>query len=219
MKMARISAFARSLMTVALLLLASLPAMTSAHADDAAQPASYRPSESASDSYIIGTGDKLRVIVFGEDDLGGTFDVDGNGYVSLPLIGQVKVAGLSSTQVEQTITSLYANGYLKEPRVNVEIAQYRPFYVIGQVNKPGEYPYVNDMSLPNAIALAGGYTDKAEQGGVYIRRNGQTTERYYDADSVVKIYPGDVVRIPSSLFWVGLTALAPFAGIFYNLKL
>lgn len=217
MKMARFPVFARLLLAVACLLLAGL--CRAASADDAAQPTNYRPSESASDTYIIGTGDKLRIIVFDEADLSGTFDVDGNGYVSLPLVGQVKVAGLSSTKAEQTIVSLYANGYLKEPRVNVEIAQYRPFYVIGQVNKPGEYPYVNDMSLPNAIALAGGYTDKAEQGGVYIRRDDQTAEKYYDADGVVKIYPGDVVRIPASPFWVGLTALAPFAGIFYNLKL
>lgn len=219
MTMARIPAFARSLLAAAILLFAGFAGMASARADDSVQPASYRPSETASDTYIIGTGDKLRIIVFGEDDLGGTFDVDGSGYVSLPLIGQVKVAGLSATQAEQTVTSLYANGYLKEPRVNIEIAQYRPFYVIGQVNKPGEYPYVNDMSLPNAVALAGGYTDKAEQGGVYIRRNGDTSEKYYDADAVVKIYPGDVVRIPSSAFWVGLSAIAPFAGIFYNLKL
>lgn len=219
MRMARIPEFARPLLAACAMLLATFAATGFARADDAAQPTAYRPSESITDTYRIGTGDKLRVTVFDETDLSGTFDVDGDGFVSLPLIGQVKVSDLSANQAEQAITAKYADGYLKEPRVNVEVAQYRPFYVIGQVNKPGEYPYVNAMSLPNAVALAGGYTDKAVEGGVYIRRNGDAKETYYDAEGMVPIYPGDVVRVPASPFWTAISVMGPVAGLLYGLRL
>lgn len=219
MKMGRIPGFARLAFAAGMMLFAAFASTGLARADDTAQPAAYRPSEPAADSYKIGTGDKLRITVFGEADLSGTFDVDGNGIVSLPLIGEVKVADLSASQAEQAISAKYADGFLKEPRINVEVAQYRPFYVIGQVNKPGEYPYVNDMSLPNAVALAGGYTDKAVEGGVYIRRNGDAKETYYDADGVVPIYPGDVVRVPASPFWTAISVMGPVAGLLYGLRL
>ncbi|MGN6514573.1 MAG: polysaccharide biosynthesis/export family protein [Rhizomicrobium sp.] len=219
MKMGRIPGFARLAFVAGAMLFAAFAGAGFARADDAAQPAAYRPSEPVADSYKIGTGDKLRITVFGEADLSGTFDVDGNGIVSLPLIGEVKVADLSASQAEQAISAKYADGFLKEPRINVEVAQYRPFYVIGQVNKPGEYPYVNDMSLPNAVALAGGYTDKAVEGGVYIRRNGDAKETYYDADGLVPIYPGDVVRVPASPFWTAISVMGPVAGLLYGLRL
>lgn len=164
------------------------------------------------DNYELGSGDKVHIIVYGEDDLGGTFDVDGQGFVSLPLIGPTKVAGLSARQVERLVRDKLADGYVNDPRVNVEIVQYRPFYVIGEVNKPGEYPYVNQMSVLNAVALAGGFTIKAIEGGVYVRRSGSSEEIYLPADLASKIYPGDVVRIASSPFWDFLSIAGPLAG-------
>ncbi len=150
--------------------------------------------------------------MYGEDDLGGTFEVDGGGFVSLPLIGEVKVAGLTVREVERDVVDRLSDGYVLEPRVNVQIHEYRPFYVIGEVNKPGQYPYVNEMNVLNAIALAGGYTVKAIEEGVYIRRNGQTNEVYLPANPASKIYPGDVVRIASSPFWDFLSIAGPLAG-------
>ncbi len=191
----------------------ALGCCTAAHADDqtAATPAAFSaPSED--DNYKLGAGDKLRIIVYGEDDLSGTFDVDGNGFISLPLIGPMKVAGLSPREVEGAMTTQFADGYLRAPRVNVEVAQYRPFYVIGEVNKPGEYPYTNDMTVLNAVADAGGFTQKAAEGGFYVRRNGETKEIYLPADPSSKIYPGDVVRIDSSTFWDALSILGPLSG-------
>ncbi|HXL98687.1 MAG TPA: polysaccharide biosynthesis/export family protein [Rhizomicrobium sp.] len=165
------------------------------------------------ETYRLGSGDKVRVIVFGEDDLGGTFDVDGSGIISLPLIGTIKAAGLSAHDLEVKITAALANGYLNDPHVNVEVTTYRPFYVIGEVNKPGEYPYVNDMSVLNAVSLAGGYTERAIESSVCVRRNGDTKEACVDADETLKIYPGDVVRIPVSPFWSVMSIVSPLAGI------
>jgi polysaccharide export outer membrane protein len=212
MRRARIPGFVRHLAAAVAITLAVAAGIGEARADQTAQPASFQPPASIADTYKLGTGDKLRVIVYGEDDLGGTFDVDGNGFISLPLIGQVKVGGLSAPDVERAITAKFSDGYLKEPRVNVEVAQYRPFYVLGEVNRPGSYPYTDGMSIQNAVADAGGYTQKAVEGGVYVRHAGDTQETYLSTDTAAQIYPGDVVRVPSSFFWDTISVLGPLSG-------
>jgi polysaccharide export outer membrane protein len=190
-------------------------ALGAAHAADAiAGSASYslQPGMDAT-SYRLGTGDKVRVIVFGEDDLGGEFQIDSSGYVRLPLIGELQAQGLTVQALETRIETALGNGYLQQPRVNVEVTDYRPFYIIGEVNKPGQYPYVNDMSAPNAIALAGGYTEKAADSFLYVRRNGQTKEEEVPADETTKIGPGDVVRVPPTMFWAAITFAGPISAI------
>ena len=167
------------------------------------------------DNYRLGAGDKVRVIVYGEDDLGGTFEVDGNGNISLPLIGEVKALGQSAPQLESAITGDLADGYLNNPRVNIEVTTYRPFYVLGEVNRPGQYPYVNDMNVLNAVALAGGYTDRAREQSICIRRNGDTKEECIDADETTKVHPGDVVRVPESPFWAVMSFVGPITGLAY----
>jgi protein involved in polysaccharide export with SLBB domain len=164
-------------------------------------------------NYRLGSGDQIRVIVYGEDDLGGQFTVDGNGFVSMPLIGQVKAAGFAATDLETQITAKLADGYLNSPRVSVEITTYRPFYVIGQVNKPGEYPFVNGMTILNAVALAGGYTDQADDSDVYVRRNGTSKEVEVPADQTTRIYPGDVIRITRTTFWSVVSVVAPIGQV------
>ena len=151
-------------------------------------------------SYQLGAGDKLRLSVFGESDLGGEFEIDGSGDVRLPLIGQVRAAGLTVHAFEQKIIKLLEDGYLRDPRVSIEVVNYRPFYIIGEVNKPGQYPYVNGMNALNAIALAGGFTPKANKSDVYLQRNGQTGEQEYPSDETTKVQPGDVIRIPERFF-------------------
>jgi polysaccharide export outer membrane protein len=102
------------------------------------------------------------------------------------------------------------------PRVAVSVISYRPFYILGEVNKPGAYPYTSNMTAMTAIALAGGHTTKAVTSTLYIQRQGQTAEREYPADQRTKIYPGDVVRIPDTVFWrimsyaLPLTAVRPY---------
>lgn len=177
-------------------------------------PQTGESSASSSDSaYRLGTGDKVRVIVFGEDDLGGEFQIDDGGFVRLPLIGQLSAAGLSPRELEQRIASTLGDGYLVSPRVSVEVTAYRPFYIIGEVNKPGQYAYVNDMGAPNAIALAGGYTTKASDSWIYVRRDGQKDEERLAADATTKIQPGDVVRVPQTAFWAAITFAGPLSAI------
>ncbi|MGD0191289.1 MAG: polysaccharide biosynthesis/export family protein [Rhizomicrobium sp.] len=184
------------------------------HAAEAGQPASLRADVSEPQTtYHLATGDKVHVIVYGEDDLSGDFDVDSNGYLRLPLIGQVKAQGLASHELEDRIAAALADGYLQQPRVNVEIIGYRPFYIIGEVQKPGQYPYVNAMNALNAVALAGGYTEKAEASFVYVRRNGETEEHKVPCDQATLIQPGDVVRVPTSLFWALVNVAGPVSAI------
>ncbi len=113
--------------------------------------------EAATPSYVLGTGDKLRITVFGEPDLSGEFEVGASGAVSLPLIGDVSTVESDLRQLERKIIAKLKDGYLKKPQVTVEVLQYRPFFILGNVKKPGSFPYVNGMTVLNAIALAGGY--------------------------------------------------------------
>lgn len=168
---------------------------SSVPAPQASAPAAV--SEAAPD-YTLGSGDKLRVIVFGEQDLSGEFDVTGTGKVSLPLIGQVQAAGLTLDEFEHKIASKLKEGYLTSPKVSVEVLNYRPFYIIGEVTKPGEYPYTNGMTVLNSVAVAGGFTYRANQDQVFITRGGNESE--YPVSQSVRVLPGDIVRIPERFF-------------------
>jgi len=163
--------------------------------------AAAAPADAPADSYQLGSGDKIHLVVFGQSDLSGDFVVDGTGNVQLPLVGQVKAAGLSSVEFEKEVVQAYRNAeILKDPRVSVQVINYRPFYIIGEVNKPGEYPYVNGMTALNAVAVAGGYTWRGDDSVVYIRRNGSEEERRFPADQSTKIQPGDVIRVGERFF-------------------
>ncbi|PKQ05929.1 MAG: polysaccharide biosynthesis protein [Alphaproteobacteria bacterium HGW-Alphaproteobacteria-11] len=153
----------------------------------------------ASLDYRLGSGDKLRLIVFGENDLSGEFDVSGSGRVALPLIGQVDAAGLTLSQFEAAVVTKLQDGYLNNPRVSAEVLNYRPFYIFGEVGSPGQYPYTSGMTILNAVAVAGGYTYRANQERVFITR-GEGAEVAYPASQAVKVLPGDVVRIPERFF-------------------
>jgi len=163
--------------------------------------------------YVLGPGDKMRLIVFGETDLSGDFTIDGSGFVRLPLIGQVRAAGYTSQQLEAAIGGSLAQGYLKQPRVSVEVSTYRPFYIIGAVNRPGQYPYVDHMNAMNAIALAGGFTPTAVESVVFIRREGSNTEQEVPVDRTTTIRPGDVVKVHNTFFSDVVSFMAPFSGV------
>lgn len=160
----------------------------------------YSPPASASGTYVLGPTDRVRVKVYGEPDVAGEYEVDAGGYVSIPLAGSIKAAGLTTRQLERSITSALSKGIVRDPRVNVEIALYRPFYILGEVKKSGEYPYRAGMTVLDAIASAGGFTYRANENKVYLRRSGSTVEEIYPLDVPVLVFPGDNIRIPERYF-------------------
>ncbi|MBU6445113.1 MAG: polysaccharide export protein [Alphaproteobacteria bacterium] len=162
--------------------------------------------------YRLGSGDKVHVTVYDEKDLTGDFQISGSGQIAFPLIGEVRAAGLTAPQLGDELAHKLAAGYLIAPRVAVEVATYRPFYVVGEVNKPGEYPYVNGMTALNAIALGGGYTPHAAEGVIYVRHEGQATETREEVNEGTKIEPGDVVRVSESGFWVAMSFIMPLTA-------
>jgi polysaccharide export outer membrane protein len=152
------------------------------------------------DGYRLGSGDLLRVVVFGHQDLSGEFEVEGSGHISLPLIREVKAIGLTVRQLERTIAGALKPDFLKNPRVSVEVLNYRPFYIIGEVKRPGSYPFVNGMTVVNAIALAGGYTYRARENKVLITRAHDADKKQKPADHKTMVLPGDVIEVPER-FW------------------
>jgi protein involved in polysaccharide export with SLBB domain len=163
----------------------------------ALQPLQARAQAAA---YKLGTGDKVRVTVFNEKDLSGDFDVNDQGLVALPLIGQVQVGGLTLSQAQDLITQKYGKDYLVNPRVNVEVLNYRPFFILGEVKNPGSYPYVNGMTVVNAVALAGGYTPRANKNHIVIKRATAPTAGEQEVQEDGAVLPGDIIRVPERFF-------------------
>jgi len=157
-------------------------------------------TESGQVAYRLAVGDELRVTVYGHEDLSGEFDIDATGSVSLPLIGDVYAAGLTTTELEDTITALLQPDYLKNPRVSAELISYRPFYIFGEVKLPGSYPYTNGMTVISAVAVAGGFTYRARKNRIRIVRGSGASQVELEADNDTPILPGDVIEIPERFF-------------------
>jgi polysaccharide export outer membrane protein len=151
-------------------------------------------------AYQLGVGDKIHIIVYDEPDLTGDFDVNDQGIVSLPLIGQVHVAGMSLSEAQDVITQKYGANYLVNPRVNVQILNYRPFYVIGEVKNPGSYPYVSGMTVLNAVALAGGYTPRGNENNIVVKHADDPAAQEQKIGENDPVKPGDIIRINQKLF-------------------
>lgn len=149
--------------------------------------------------YTLGSGDRLKVTVFGEPDLSREFQIDGSGNISFPLIGQLPVKGMTIQQVEKRMIDKLKDGYLVDPNVTVEVLNYRPFYILGEVSKPGQYEYVNGITLYNAVAMAGGYTYRARQNQAQITR-GNPEVIIDNAEHATIILPGDIINIRERFF-------------------
>jgi polysaccharide biosynthesis/export protein len=151
-------------------------------------------------TYILGPNDRVRVKVYGEPDITGEYEVDSTGQISIPLAGHVRAEGLTTRQLEGAVTSALAKGIVRDPRVNVEVALYRPYYILGEVKKGGEFPYRIGLTVLDAVASAGGFTYRANENKVYLRRAGTSVEEVYSLDLPVPIFPGDNIRIPERYF-------------------
>lgn len=145
-------------------------------------------------------GDKVKVTVFNEQQLSGEFVVDGAGNLAFPLIGQVPVAGLSGSDVEQRLTERLSGRYLVNPKVSVEVLSQRPIYLLGEVGKAGEYPYRPGLNVVSAIALAGGFSPRASTNSVTIRRAIGGELKDHPVDPSVLVYPGDMITVQERLF-------------------
>jgi protein involved in polysaccharide export with SLBB domain len=151
--------------------------------------------------YRLGSGDKLRVIVFGEESLSGEFLVPGgDGAISFPLVGDVKAAGLTVTELKTQLEAKLRDGFLKDPHVSIEVLNYRPYYILGEVTKPGEYPYIVGLTVLNAVATASGFTYRADTRKVYIRHANSPGETPSKLTTTTPVHPGDTIRIGERFF-------------------
>ena len=161
------------------------------------------PAGAAADTvagYRLGPGGKVRLTVFRHEDLSGEFALDGEGYFAMPLVGEILGGGRTARQLENEVeVALKSGGYLVDPQVSIEVLNYRPFYIIGEVNNPGSFEYVNGMTVINAVALAGGFTYRADQDDIVISRGGSSGPEMQAAPDS-KVLPGDIIEVQERFF-------------------
>lgn len=150
--------------------------------------------------YRLGPADQLRVTVFGHEDLSNQYTVASNGTISFPLIGDIDAAGLTVAEFQRVTEARLSEGFLKSPRVTAEIMTFRPFYILGEVSRAGEYPYTNRLTVLNAIATAGGFTHRANRRVVAIKGFDDTQERRVELTPTTFVQPGDTIRILERFF-------------------
>ncbi|HEY8212570.1 MAG TPA: polysaccharide biosynthesis/export family protein [Methylocystis sp.] len=178
--------------------------LTGALLSACAAPGDYRPEllypEKVYEAYTLGPGDRLRVIVFGQDALSNAYTVDGVGRISMPLIGSVSVQGLHASAIERLIAARLRNGYIRDPHVAVEVEAFRPFFILGEVVNAGQYPFVDSMTVRTAIAIAGGFSPRGFDGGADLTRviDGCPVTGRVPLDYPVR--PGDTVTVLERIF-------------------
>jgi protein involved in polysaccharide export with SLBB domain len=145
-------------------------------------------------------GEKIRITVYNEPTLSGDYDIDPNGVVSLPLAGTVRAVGLTQPEFEKELANKFKSEYLRNPKVTVTILQFRPIYLVGEISKPGEFPYKPGFNILTAMALAGGGTYRANRDYVLIQHYGETDMKEYPQSAATMILPGDLIRIPERYF-------------------
>ncbi len=192
---------ARLIATLALCFSVLAPAAQAAEpVPPATVPAVAPPAAPADLDYRLGPGDKVRVIVFGEASLTGEFFVSGSGAISLPLVGDVAVLNQTASQAQVAIQNALKDGYLRDPRVSLEVLTYRPFYILGEVNRPGTYPYTSGLTVMSAVATAQGFTYRANTRRAFIKKAKESREAEVQLTSDVVVQPGDTIRIGERYF-------------------
>jgi polysaccharide export outer membrane protein len=172
----------------------------------AAAPAAYASYAAApmpvryDAGYRLDAGDKLRVVVYGQEGLTNTYAIDAAGSITMPLIGQVPARGRSPASLASEITGRLRNGYIREPSVAVEIESYRPFFILGEVQAPGQYPYVPNMTVESAIAIAGGFSPRARRDLVTVTHTDANGVGRYVVPLGTALGPGDTVQVGERWF-------------------
>jgi polysaccharide biosynthesis/export protein len=191
----------RSLLRSGAVLLAVLLAAAPIAACTSMGPTPQRLGQTGVDRvFRLGTGDRLKVTVFGEEELSADVDVDAAGSVTLPLVGVVAAKGQTLEQFTASLGTRLADGFLKNPKIGVQVINYRPIYVQGEVRQGGEFAYKLGLKVADAVALAGGYSYRADQTYVQLRREGDTQQRAVLLEGDVVVLPGDNLLIPERFF-------------------
>lgn len=151
-------------------------------------------------TFHLSAGDKLRISTYGEPSLTGEFVISSAGIIAFPLIGTVQAAGRDAQDVQQAITTALADGFVNDPKVSVEVANFRPVYILGEVNKPGEYPFAMGLTVRGAVAKADGFTYRANEKRVFIKRAGASEEETHRLTADIPVQPGDTIRIGERYF-------------------
>jgi len=165
-----------------------------------AKLAEVAPAPASGAEYKLGPGDKVRIIVFNEQSLSNEFQIGSDGKLAFPLIGSVEASGKTPGDVQAELERRLGDGYLNSPKVSVEVLNFRPFYILGEVNKPGQYPYAAGMTVLSGVATASGFTYRADKRVVFLRRDGTTKEIPVRITPDLMIAPGDTVRIGERYF-------------------
>ncbi|MCW5693454.1 MAG: polysaccharide export protein [Pseudolabrys sp.] len=160
----------------------------------------YAAVSPATPAYTLDSGDKLRVVVFGQDGITNSYTVDAGGNVNLPLIGTVPARGISTQQLAKSIADRLRQGYVREPHVTVEVETYRPFFILGEVTNPGQYPYVANMTVETAVAIAGGFGARASKKTVELTRNSTTQRMRGSVPLNYPLQPGDTIVVKERWF-------------------
>lgn len=182
------------------ILLAPSFSLATALSDQDAAAAVAPPATGPSKEYVLGVGDRVRLTVYGETDLSGDYEVGSTGIIAMPLIGDIVAANTTLNQFEKSVKSKLSQGYLRDPRVNAQVVNYRPFFILGEVSKPGSYPYVNGMTVVNAVALAGGYTYRADKADITMTRANDPSKADVAVSEETTVMPGDIIRVPERFF-------------------
>ena len=167
-----------------------------------ASPRAVPPPLAASfdEPYQLASGDKLKINVFGQQNLTNSYAIEPDGAIAMPLVGRLKVSGQTSDQVRGAIEQRLKNGYLRDPNVSVEIEAYRPFFILGEVTQAGQYPYIAGMTAQNAVAIANGFTPRADQKKVELTR--RIGDRVFKSEVPLTypIRPGDTITVEERWF-------------------
>lgn len=160
----------------------------------------YAAVSPAAPAYTLDSGDKLRVVVFGQDGITNSYTVDAGGNVNLPLIGAVPARGTSTQALAKLIADRLRQGYVREPHVTVEVETYRPFFILGEVTTPGQYPYVANMTVETAVAIAGGFGARASKRTVELTRNAPGQQMRGNVPLNYPLLPGDTIVVKERWF-------------------
>jgi polysaccharide export outer membrane protein len=159
-----------------------------------------QPAAVPLNDYRLGSGDKVRILVYNEPTLTGEYTVNSGGLLAFPLIGDITALNRTTLEVKQEIETRLSAGYLRAPQVSIDVLSYRPFYILGEVNKPGDYPYSAGLTVLRAVATASGFTYRADQRHVFLKHPGDTKETRYSLDADILVQPGDTLRIAERYF-------------------